>query len=64
MCTLRGFQIQVTSQECNVHFTWFLNSGDQKNQICYYKPSKNYSSRDIIPLKGQCHEIFCFWLFS
>jgi hypothetical protein len=27
--------------------------------------SKNWIlSRDPVPLKGQCHEIFCFWFFS
>ncbi len=29
-----------------------------------WKKPEAKKSRDTVPLKGQCHEIFCFWFFS
>ncbi len=30
---------------------------------CLMKKTRNKKSRGTVPLKGQCHEIFCFWFF-
>ncbi len=39
--------------------------GAKEGRVLIKRPAKEkLVRRDMRPLKGQCHEIFCFWFFS
>jgi hypothetical protein len=47
-----------------VYYGWLSSLGDFYSEYRTCRYPKTVVIKHIFELKGQCHEIFCFWFFS